>query len=212
MIVGLPATYLTSGVTKILYPLYGRVREDLGRTRALLGEGLLLTTGFSWPLFALVAGASPVIVRVLLGERWHAAAPLVALCALSSCAGLPCSLLTNAAEAFGWMRRIAARQLMLCGGIGAAIVATYVGGLAIEWLLAGMALAQWIAYVSTVMPFVQRGFLDGRSVAVTHAIHGAVALAAYGLTAATARVGQRLSQVTPNGTGTRLLRPREAAR
>jgi MFS family permease len=53
LIVGLPATYLTTGVTKVLYPLYGRVREDLVRTRTLLGEGLILTTGLTWPFFAL---------------------------------------------------------------------------------------------------------------------------------------------------------------
>ena len=45
MIVALPATYATSSVYKVLYPLYGRVRDDFARTRAVVDEGLTLTTG-----------------------------------------------------------------------------------------------------------------------------------------------------------------------
>jgi PST family polysaccharide transporter len=187
LIVGLPVTYLTTGVTKVFYPLYGRVRDDAVRTRTLLADGLILTTGLTWPLFALVAGASPAVVKILLGDKWHAAAPLVALCALGACASLPCSLLTNVAEAFGWMRLIATRQLGLCGGIGATIVVVKLGGLDIEWLLAGVAAAQWIAYILTVVPFVKRDFLDGRSVALTQSIHGGYSLVAFGLAFGCAR-------------------------
>ena len=58
LIVSLPLTYAASSMTKVLYPLYGRVRDDFARTRTLLDEALMLTTGLAWPLFALVARRS----------------------------------------------------------------------------------------------------------------------------------------------------------
>src|SRR5205823_13530625 len=94
IIVGLPQTYLSSGLMKVLYPLYGRVKNDRGRANVLLGESITLATGFVWPLYALLAGAAPVVVRVLLGRGWGGTAPLVALFALLACADLPCGLLT----------------------------------------------------------------------------------------------------------------------
>ncbi len=76
VIVALPLTYLASGLTKVLYPLYGLVRGDQARTRAMLDEGITMATGFAWPVFALIAGAAPVIVKVLLGPGWEGTASL----------------------------------------------------------------------------------------------------------------------------------------
>jgi O-antigen/teichoic acid export membrane protein len=188
LIVGLPHTYFVTGVMKILYPLYGRVRDDLARTRTLLDEGLTLSTGLIWPLYAMLAGAAPVVVRVLLGQRWHAAAPLVALCALIACGDFPCSLLTNAAEALGWMRAIALRQVVFLAGVGASIAVVYLADLDLEWLLAGIALAQWVAYAMTLTPFVERGLLGIRSTLQAQVLHGAAALVVFGITFAGARV------------------------
>jgi O-antigen/teichoic acid export membrane protein len=179
LIVGLPHTYLVTGVMKILYPLYGRVRNDLARTRALIQEGLTLSTGLAWPAYALLAGAAPVVVRVLLGDRWQDAAPLVALCALIACGDFPCSLLTNAAEALGWMRAISLRQFVFLAGVGTSIAVAHFAGLDLRWLLAGVAVAQWLAYGLTLVPFVERGLLASRPLLRTQSIHAAIALVVY---------------------------------
>lgn len=183
LIVSLPLTYAASSMTKVLYPLYGRVRDDFARTRTLLDEALMLTTGLAWPLFALVAGAAPVVVRVLLGARWHGAAPLLAFIALAACAALPLGLLTNAAEAMGWMRAIAARQAWFAGGVAAALAAVHFAGLDLQWLLAGVAAAQWSAYGVTLQPFIRRGCVDGRAVLRSQITHAAAGIVTFGAAA-----------------------------
>jgi lipopolysaccharide exporter len=188
LMVGLPLTYLSTSVMKVLYPLYGRIRGDLARTKILLDEGLTLTTGLVWPAFALAAGASPVIVRVLLGARWHEAAPLLTLCALAACGNLPCGLLTNAAEAFGWMRLIAIRQIIFFAGISAALLMVYLAGLSLSWLLAGIAAAQWATYAVTLQAFVRRGILDVSVVLRSQLPQGVVAAVAFGAAFACAQL------------------------
>jgi len=186
LVVNLPLNYLSTGVTKILFPLYGHVRDDVRRTRTLVSEGLVLSTGFVWPLLALLAGSSTLVVRLLLGERWHDAATLVALCALIGCGAFPAGLLTNAAEAFGWMRIVAVRRLVFLAGVAAGLAVGYVTDVRLVWLLAGIALAQAIGYVITLVPFVRRGILSGRAVLASQSVHAAAALGAYLVTASTA--------------------------
>ncbi len=176
LMIGLPVSYLANSITSVLYPLYGRVRSSVARTRVLLDEGLTLTIGFAWPAFAFVAGAAPILVRILLGARWHAAAPLVSLCALAACASLPCGLLTNAAEAFNWMRPIALRQLIFFIGIGGTLVVVWRANLSLDWLVAGVAVSQWLTYALTLRVFVQNEFLDAQVVLERQALLGVLAL------------------------------------
>ncbi len=183
LIVGLPLNYFTSGLIKVMYPFYGRIGTQLVRARALLSESVTIATGFSWVLFGLVAGAAPIVVEVLLGSRWHDSASLLRLCALIACANLPWVLLANAAEAFRWMRVVwsvqAAYALVLCSGI--ALV--HFASLGINDLLIGAAAAQWTGYLLLASAFTRRGYLDTRMVGLGHAIHGAIALAAFGAAA-----------------------------
>ena len=205
MIVGLPAIYAMTSLFKVIYPLYGRVQHDLARTRTLIDEALTLTTGVTWPLFALIAGASPVIVSVLLGPRWDAVTSLLPLFSLAICAYIPCGVLTNAAEAMGWMRIIAARQMALLVGVVATLVAIYMTGLGLTWVLAGLAASEWAAYLLTLSPFVRRRLLATESVAREHAIHAAVALASYAAAAgcahATAAASLAVQVMTMMGVG-----------
>jgi O-antigen/teichoic acid export membrane protein len=187
VVVGLPLTYLSGGLMKVLYPLYGRVRSDPARTRILIDEGITMGTGFVWPFFAVVAGAAPVIVRVLLGPGWNGTAPLLALFALVACGDLPCGLLTNAGEAFGWMRMIWGRQLTFFVLIAVDIAAVHFLGLGVTALVGGIAVAQWIAYAFTISAFVRRDVLEIRAVALSHGAHAALSLGGFGAAALVAR-------------------------
>ncbi|MFN8160106.1 MAG: oligosaccharide flippase family protein [Solirubrobacterales bacterium] len=188
LIVYLPVDYVSSSIYKVLYPIYGRVRHDAERIRVLLDEALTLTTGFAWPLFGLLAGASPVVVRVLLGARFEGSAPLVSLFALGACASIASGLLTNAAEAFGWMRTIALRQAAFFGGVLAAMLTVFLADLSLSWLLAGVAAAQWAAYLLTLQPFIARDFLEAAVVLRSQLAHAAAAALAFAATAACARL------------------------
>jgi len=177
----LPADYAVSSVYRVIYPLYGRVRDDTARTRTLLREALGLSTGLAWPAFAFLAGAAPAVVAVVLGPRWQGAAPLLSLCALGVCAAIPTGLLTNCAEAFGWMRIIAFRQVALLAGVAAVLVVARVAHGSAGALLLGVAGVQWAVYVATLLPFVRRELLAPRELAAEHGLHAAVALFAFGL-------------------------------
>jgi len=181
LIVNLPLTYLTSSVTKVLFPLYARVQHDVARTRTLLSEGLVLTTGFTWPVFALVGGAAPVVVNVLLGSSWHEATPFLRLCALIVCGDFPTGLLTNAAEALGWIKLTAVRQLVLLVLLGTAIGLVSLTGLGLVYLLAGVAIAQWTTYAIMLRTFVRLDVIDTRLVLWSHFVHGLVSAGAFAL-------------------------------
>jgi lipopolysaccharide exporter len=183
LIVSLPLTYLSSGLMKVIYPLYGRLRSDESRVKTLLEEALALASGLVWPVLGLIAGAAPVIVQVLLGPRWHGAAPLLTLFALAACADIACGLLTNAGEAFGWMRTIWSRQIALLVLLAVDIAAVEVAGWGVNALLGGFVIAQWFTYAWTLRAFVQRGMLNGRTTIVVQLAHLAAATAAFGASA-----------------------------
>lgn len=179
LIVSLPAEYALTSIFKVIYPIYGRVREDVARTRILVDDALTLTTGLLWPLIGLVAGASPVIVAVLLGARWDDAAPLLTLFALIAGGWVPCGLLTNVAEALGWMKIIAVRHVIFGGSVAVAMLATYLADLGLHWLLAGIAVCDWGVYILMLQPFIHRNLLETRTVLRRQLVNGAVALAAF---------------------------------
>lgn len=179
LIVGLPLTYLSNGVTKVVFPLFGRVGDDLAKVRTLVGEGIAMMTGFAWPLLAILAGGASVVVDVLLGPRWHAATPMLQLCALAACGFLPCGLLTTAAEGLGWLRIAAMRQITFCVMIAAALAAVRFAGIGVNALLAAVAAAQWVTYLLTLPPFVRRGIVDVNLVLRTNIVHGLAAGGAF---------------------------------
>jgi O-antigen/teichoic acid export membrane protein len=180
LVVNLPLVYLSTGITKVLFPLYGHVRDDAAKTKAMLSEGIVLATGYIWPLFAIVAGAAPVLVDILLGQRWHGTAPLLRLFVLIACGVFPTTFLTNAAEALGWIKFATFRLLVLLALLASAVAVVGVAGLGLRALLVGVAIAQWATYVITLKPFVSRGIVNARLVLGSHFIHGLLSLAAFG--------------------------------
>jgi PST family polysaccharide transporter len=183
LIVGLPAEYAVRSIFKVIFPLYGRVREDAARTRRLVDEALTLTTGFVWPILALIAGAAPVIVAVLLGNRWDDAAPLIPMFALMAAAWVPCGLLTNAGEALGWMRIIAARQVAFFVCVAAALAVAHYADLSLELLLLGLGVSEWMVYVLTLRAFIGRELLDRGPVLRRQLVHAALAVTAFAASA-----------------------------
>jgi O-antigen/teichoic acid export membrane protein len=167
----------------VIFPLYGRVREDVARTRSLVDEALTLTTGFVWPIVALIAGAAPVIVAVLLGERWDEAVPLIGLFALMASASVPCGLLTNAAEALGWMRIIAVRQVAFFVCVASTLAVAHFADLSLELLLLGVGVSEWMVYVLTLRTFTRRQVLQPDAVLRRQLVHAALAATAFAASA-----------------------------
>jgi O-antigen/teichoic acid export membrane protein len=188
VIVGLPSNYLTTGLTKVMYPLYGRVGKNAKQMKDLLSEAVVVATGFVWPFLAIVAGASPIVVRLLLGSNWGGTAMLLRLCVLIACANVPWVLLTTAAEALGWMRLVWVRQASYLAVLIAGVAFVRLEAHGVDELLMGVAAAQWAAYALTLSAFVRRKYLDTRLTISSHCVHGAAALGAYASAAGCARL------------------------
>jgi O-antigen/teichoic acid export membrane protein len=179
LMVGIPLTYLLTSITKVLFPLLGRVRDDTVRTKAVITEGVVLATGFTWPLFAVLAGGASVAVHLLLGSRWHAATPLLQLSVLIACGAFPTGLLTTVAEALGWLRLAALRLITFVALLLTSVAIVESAGLGLKELLVGVAIAQWVTYAITLKPFVSRALVDRQLIIRSHLIHGAVSAGAF---------------------------------
>jgi len=156
LLAGLPLTYMSSSVMKVLYPLYGRLKDDRERVNAMVEEALCLVTGLGWVAFAFLGGSAPVVVALLLGDRWAGVAPLLSLAAVAAGGDLACGLLTNAGEAFGWMRVIWWRQTMFALCLACGLFAAHEFGLGVEAVVGLFALSRWVAYGATLSAFVRR--------------------------------------------------------
>lgn len=77
LLVGLPLTFLAQGVTKTLYPIFPRFRENESECRRMMIDVASVTTTFVWPLFGALAGLAPLVVHLLLGPRWAPVAAIV---------------------------------------------------------------------------------------------------------------------------------------
>ena len=65
-----PVRDVLGGVAVVFYPVMARFQSDPARLRAIVLEGLQLTSLFAFPALALIALGAPGFVPWLLGERW----------------------------------------------------------------------------------------------------------------------------------------------
>lgn len=205
LIVALPGTYISASILKVVYPMYGHVRDNQAQLRVLITEAITLTTGTVWPLFALVAGAAPVLVEVLLGDRWTDAAPYVTLVAVGICAYIPTELLTNAAEALGWIHVATVRRFIYLTAVSFWLLAGFVIDASLGSVLGGIAATQWLLYALTLWTFSQRGLIVRRHLFRTHVIHvtaaAAACFAAAGVTLAVSATPLALQALFVGATG-----------
>jgi len=71
-----------NAISSVALPALAAIGTSPARGRAFLG-GLTAASLVTAPAFAGLAAASPLVVDVLLGPRWHAATPILAALAVS---------------------------------------------------------------------------------------------------------------------------------
>jgi O-antigen/teichoic acid export membrane protein len=181
LIAGLPLYYLFTGATKTLYPLYGRLRENAARVGVLVNDWITMVSGFVWPLLALLAGSAPVVVRLLLGESWEASAPLLRVLCLIGAANIVWWLLTNAAEAFAWMRLVAVCQIACALAMASLLTICWLSNVGLHTVLVGVALIQICAAAGTLIAVARRLDIVLRDLFSALAAHAVAALLAFSL-------------------------------
>ncbi|MFC0134195.1 polysaccharide biosynthesis protein [Massilia eurypsychrophila] len=75
---------ITNAVTPVVYPLYAAHVRGGGDAREAYLRTVSYMTAFAWPFFACVAVMALPILRLLYGEQWDAAGPLIRIMCFSS--------------------------------------------------------------------------------------------------------------------------------
>ncbi|MES3020537.1 MAG: oligosaccharide flippase family protein [Pseudomonadota bacterium] len=75
---------VTSAVSPVVFPLFAAQARDGGDASAAYLRTVSYMTAFAWPFYGFVALMALPLVRLLYGDQWDAAAPLVQVMCLSS--------------------------------------------------------------------------------------------------------------------------------
>jgi lipopolysaccharide exporter len=91
MLVNLPMQNLVTGMSRVLFPAFSRVQDDVGRLASNYLLALKVVAMVFIPIGFGMAAASEQLVLTLLGSQWTAAIPLVPILALV----IPLHLMTH---------------------------------------------------------------------------------------------------------------------
>ncbi len=78
-----PVQMVGQVVTRVLFPLIARSREDLSMIRALVTRSTVSIAVLTFPVMALIAVVAPDIVPLVLGDEWMPAVPVLQILALT---------------------------------------------------------------------------------------------------------------------------------
>lgn len=98
MLMMMPSAHVAAGLSKVLFPLLNRVRDDPARHRRATTKLLVLASGVSAVVFGTLTGAAEPLIRLLLGEQWRTAAALAPVIGLGAAVNLLLVLTSNVFE------------------------------------------------------------------------------------------------------------------
>lgn len=160
LLVGLPLTFLAQGVTKTLYPIFPRFRENDAECRRMLVDVTSVSTTFVWPLFAALAGFAPLVVQVLLGSQWTPVASLVGPLCLYAAANFAYTVLTSFAESFAYLRLIWLMQAIWTAALVAGLALAVASGADTRTIVLVAAALQVAVHVFQIVLLARTRSLD----------------------------------------------------
>ena len=84
MLVNLPAQYLTSSFSRVLFPSFSRVQKEIVRLKKAYLSTIMLFSAILLPTCLGIVVASQEIVLLVLGEKWIAAIPVLQILAIAT--------------------------------------------------------------------------------------------------------------------------------
>lgn len=154
-------------VTPLIQAMYPEFRHDIGvqaRTRHAWTDYLTLVAWVCFPLSAILAGAAPLTIAILIGPGWGLAAAIAPLLAIRSGIGVIATALASALESVGRFRLLAATSLASLGLFAAGAAVTAMTGSWVSALL-GFIAGSLVRHLLDLVFTARLGALDGRSVA-----------------------------------------------
>jgi len=75
---------VTAAVSPVIFPLFSAQARDGGDLRQAYLTTVSYMTALAWPFFGFVALMAPAVVRLLYGDQWDAAVPLIRIICIAS--------------------------------------------------------------------------------------------------------------------------------
>jgi lipopolysaccharide exporter len=84
MLVNLPMYYLSTSLSRVLFPSFSRVQNEKERIDRFFRAGMLLMSALLFPLCFGIAGGARELVLTILGSQWNESIPILQVLALST--------------------------------------------------------------------------------------------------------------------------------
>lgn len=84
MLVNLPTQYFSTSISRVLFPSFCRVNEDIDRLKAAYLSTVMLSSSVLLPMCSGIAAAAGEIVPVVLGDKWVETIPIIKLLAMAA--------------------------------------------------------------------------------------------------------------------------------
>jgi O-antigen/teichoic acid export membrane protein len=82
---GIPLAYITTGISRTLYPIYAVLQSRRQRLASATTDVISVVSFLAFLVFGMLAGFAPELVAILLGPRWHLAGGyLTVLCGIAA--------------------------------------------------------------------------------------------------------------------------------
>jgi len=79
-----PATEVTQIISRVAFPAFSKVQDDVDRLRAGYFRAVQLSTTVGFPMAAGIAAVTPQFVQVVLGNQWGPMIPLMQVLAVAA--------------------------------------------------------------------------------------------------------------------------------
>lgn len=141
---------VTAAISPVIFPLFSAQAREGADLRLSYLKTASYVTALAWPFFGFVAAMAPALVRVLYGDQWDAAIPLIRVICISSALYSMFSMARYLFVAMGAVKRQARLDAMAVPVRVAAVLLAAPFGLAwVAWaVVVGALFRSWLTYRS----------------------------------------------------------------
>ena len=141
---------VVAAITAVSYPAFAAEHRETGTAPQLFLRSLVYLTGISWPFFAFAALMAFPMIRIMFGDQWGAAVPLMRwLC----CAAIVGTLIYQCNQFFVAVGRLGAATVVEIQYQVARLVIAVVAAL---WSVEAVAASQILVYVIATVLYYRK--------------------------------------------------------
>jgi O-antigen/teichoic acid export membrane protein len=141
---------VVSAISAVAYPAFAAEHRETGTAPQLFLRSLVYLTGISWPFFAFSAMMALPMIRIMFGDQWDAAVPLMRwLC----CAAIVGTLIYQCNQFFVAIGRVGAATVI---EVQYQLARVVIAIIAAFWGVEAVAASQIVVYVIAVVLYYRK--------------------------------------------------------